>query len=278
MQHKKDKILPKELTSYDLLKALAVVLMVIDHAGHHFFPDEAWLRIIGRFCVPIWFFLIGYSRTTELSKMLWGGAVLVMLSSVFSGQYIFPLNILFTIILVRFFRDRFAFAAFRSSESLRGVFFILFFLTFPSAVFFEYGAMGMMLALVGYAVRNLDDVTQRVKHAHIQIYCALTLFAFYIWQGVMMPHVSSMQALVFLGGVFVVGLILWRFKSVVYTDSERIMARSFIRLFQFMGRRTLEIYVVHILIFRCVCMYLYPESYGFMAFSIVPSGAISAFL
>ncbi len=48
-----NKILPRDLTSYDLLKTLAVILMIIDHVGHHFFPDEMWFRVVGRLCVPI---------------------------------------------------------------------------------------------------------------------------------------------------------------------------------------------------------------------------------
>ncbi len=271
------KTLPRDLTSYDLLKTLAVVLMVVDHLGHHFYPDEMWFRVLGRFCVPMWFFLIGYARSTEISKTLVAGAVIVVASAVVAGQFVLPLNILFTIIIVRFFRDRVARAAFYSAESLRGLFFILFFLTFPSALFFEYGAMGMMLALVGYAVRNKDDIRTRIEGKYITLYVFATFFAFYIWQGVIMPHVSGAQALAFAGGVALVALLLSRFRAVVYTDAEKVMARSFVHIIQFFGRRTLEIYVVHIVIFRVVCMYLYPESYVFFDFQLIPDGAFSLF-
>ena len=39
--------LPQELTSYDLLKTLAVVTMIIDHIGLYFFPDDVGWRIVG---------------------------------------------------------------------------------------------------------------------------------------------------------------------------------------------------------------------------------------
>ena len=63
--------LPKELTSYDLLKSLAVILMICDHIGYFFFPEEMWFRTLGRLCLPIWFFLIGYARGDEVSKLFW---------------------------------------------------------------------------------------------------------------------------------------------------------------------------------------------------------------
>ena len=271
------KTLPRDLTSYDLLKALALVLMITDHVGHFFYPDEMWLRIMGRMCVPIWFFLIGFARTTEITRSLWIGGALVAVSALIAGQYILPLNILFTIIIIRLFRERFVIAAFRSMDTLRGLFFILFFLTFPTALLFEYGAMGMMFALFGYAVRNMEDVSKRVDVIYLRIYAAAALFSYYLWQGVIMPHVSIDQALVFAAGLVVVGVILWRFKPVVYTGGEFFVARSFIRIFQFMGRRTLEIYVAHVILFRLVCIYLYPEEYVFMAFKVLPTGIFPAF-
>jgi hypothetical protein len=272
------KILPRDLTSYDLLKSLALILMITDHVGHFFYPDEMWFRIFGRLCVPMWFFLIGYARTTELPKTLWGGAVVVALSAFVTGQYLLPVNILFTIIIIRMLRGRLILAAFSSAESLRGLFFLLFFATFPTALFFEYGAMGMMFALFGFAVRNIDGVCERMERKHVKIYAAATFFAFYMWQGVIMPHVSDLQALVFGAGLVLVGVMLWRFQGVVYTGADRLMARSFVKLFQFMGRRTLEIYVFHVVLFRLICVYLYPEDYVFMKFQLVPEGAFSIFM
>lgn len=272
------KTLPRDLTSYDLLKTLAVILMIIDHIGHHFYPDEMWFRILGRFCVPMWFFLVGYARGTDCSKLLCGGAFVVLFSALVAGQFVLPLNILFTIIVIRLLRDRFARAAFHSMDSLRGIYFILFFLTFPTAIFFEYGAMGMMFALVGYSVRNQEAIFKHIERKYILVYHIMTFSAFYIWQGVMMPHISGVQALVLAGGIGLTAFILLRFRAVVYSDAHRVMALSFIKVFQFFGRRTLEIYVLHIIIFRAVCMYLYPEVYGFFDFQIVPSGTLSAFL
>ena len=61
----KTKTLSSYLTSYDLLKTLALVLMVIDHIGYFFYPEEMWWRVLGRLSVPIWFFLIGYANARD---------------------------------------------------------------------------------------------------------------------------------------------------------------------------------------------------------------------
>lgn len=264
------KTLPRELTSYDLLKALALILMLCDHVGHHFYPDEMWFRAVGRLCLPIWFFLIGYSKTTEMTRILWGGAVIVFASALISGQLLLPINILFTILIIRYLRDGMGYRTFSSPEALRGMFLILFFMTFPTAIFFEYGTAAFMLALIGYLVRHKVDIKEKIKEKYLVLYTFLTLLSFFLMQGISMPSLSVNQALFMLGGFTVIGLILWRFKPVVYTDAEKVMSRSFIRGFQFMGRRTLEIYVVHLVLLRFICMYLYPDKYSLWAWEIAP--------
>ena len=47
------KQLPANITSYDLFKALALVLMLADHIGYYFYDDVDWWRVAGRICVPI---------------------------------------------------------------------------------------------------------------------------------------------------------------------------------------------------------------------------------
>ena len=71
------RTLPKDLTSHDLLKAFAVIIMVIDHAGYYFFPDQEWWRAIGRIGFPIWFFLVGHARGRVISRKLIIGAGLL---------------------------------------------------------------------------------------------------------------------------------------------------------------------------------------------------------
>ncbi len=270
--------LPKDLTSYDLLKALAIILMITDHVGHFFYPDEMWFRVVGRLCIPIWFFLIGYARGTEITKSLWIGGVIVAISAIIAGEFLLPLNILFTIIIFRYIRYSTAMRSFYSADGLRGMFLILLFLTLPSSILFEYGTSAMLFVLIGYMLRNRGTVQEKIELQYLKIFTGISFFTFFIIQGVSLPSLSGQQALFMLIGFSIIGYMLWNFKPAIYVDADRQMARSVIRILQFMGRRTLEIYVANIVIFRGVAMYLYPDEYGFMEWEYIPESFISMFM
>lgn len=276
--------LPRELTTYDLLKTAAVLLMLVDHVGHHFFPfsvdnpEHVWFRIIGRFCVPMWFFLVGYARTTEISKTLVAGAVIILASAAVSGQYLLPLNILFSIGLLRYLRHATAIRAFGSAEGLRGIFLILLFLAYPTAAVFEYGTLGMLFVLVGYAVRNWEIVSAQVKPVYLRLFAVLSFFVFFLYQGIFLPHLLLPHAAVLMAGGAVIGLILWNFKGMPLPNLTQRLPNFLVFPLRIMGRYTLEIYVLHILFFRAICMVWYPDLYGFMEWKWVPMGLISAFV
>ncbi len=40
------------------LKLIAMVCMVFDHVGDNFFPEQTWLRVIGRIALPIFAFCV----------------------------------------------------------------------------------------------------------------------------------------------------------------------------------------------------------------------------
>ncbi len=52
------------------LKLIAVFSMLLDHTGHVLFPDQLWLRYIGRLSFPIYSFLIveGFLHTKDLRR------------------------------------------------------------------------------------------------------------------------------------------------------------------------------------------------------------------
>lgn len=268
------KTLPKELTSYDLLKSLALILMICDHVGHHFYPDEMWFRVLGRLCLPIWFFLIGYANTTQLTKSLWIGGFIVAASAIISGQYLLPINILFTMLILRHFRQATVLRAFHSPEALRGMFLIIAFLYFPTQVVFEYGALAMLMVLFGFMIRHREAIEKHIEKKYLILYVFSSFLLFFLTLGVALPSVSESQALFMLTGFAISAVVLWNFKPLEFPKARTFMAGSFISIFQFMGRRTLEIYVAHIIIFRGIAMYLYPEKYAFMDWKIAPPGMI----
>ena len=52
----------KQVNSHDLLKVLGTLLMVIDHVGMYLYPEQIYLRIIGRGAAPLFFFATGSGK------------------------------------------------------------------------------------------------------------------------------------------------------------------------------------------------------------------------
>ncbi|MEW4371582.1 TraX family protein [Paenibacillus kandeliae] len=85
-----------------MLQWLAMITMLIDHLGYAFFPDERYLRVIGRLAFPIYcyFIVVGYSYTrnkgTYASRLL-TIAVLAQFPFMFAFN-IQNLNVVFTLL------------------------------------------------------------------------------------------------------------------------------------------------------------------------------------
>ena len=54
------------------LKMIAIISMVIDHVGDNFFPNQTWMRVLGRIAMPIFAFCIseGFCHTRSKMKYL----------------------------------------------------------------------------------------------------------------------------------------------------------------------------------------------------------------
>lgn len=65
-----------------MLKLIAVLTMVIDHLGYLFFPDQEWMRAIGRLTMPIFGYAIarGFFYTRDSKTYLLRVALLAVIS------------------------------------------------------------------------------------------------------------------------------------------------------------------------------------------------------
>lgn len=65
-----------------MLKLIAVLTMVIDHIGYLFFPDQEWMRAIGRLTMPIFGYAIarGFFYTRDSKGYLLRVAALAVIS------------------------------------------------------------------------------------------------------------------------------------------------------------------------------------------------------
>lgn len=246
------KALPKELTSYDLLKTFAVIIMIIDHIGFYFFPEESMWRVVGRTGFPIWFFLVGHSRGREISWRLWFGAGILLIANIPAGLPIFPLNALVTIILIRFLIDPVMQHVLTGTRQFWAFNVMLLLLVLPSYAVTEYGTQGLLFAMFGYLIRHTEDRKQNTEK--LLIYMFFCLAGFVTIQTAMLGF-TQMEFLALTIGTLAVMGILYFFKLVTYSGMTRVLPNFVIWIFQLGGRRTLEIYVVHLLLFKaCVVM------------------------
>lgn len=225
------------LTSYDLVKSAAIILMIIDHAGQYLYPDMDILRVLGRLCVPLWFFLIGYAHSRDIPKS-WviGAAILALSTPLLDGRF-FPLNILVTMMILRLVLDFLApyFLAntrqFVSFSVVCGVFSLL---TYQAT---DYGTLAIPLAMIGLLARR-----GRLRPGHLITAGGV----FWLAQILMFDFALGYDRLL-------LALLPLPFLA-CYFFRPRTMPLNlpvFMRFpLQLGGRRTLEIYVIHILVFQ----------------------------
>jgi hypothetical protein len=264
--------LSANLTSYDLLKAAAVIIMIADHVGYYFYPEELWWRAVGRIGFPIWFFLVGYARGRDFSPKLWIGALLLVGANIIAGLSIFPLNALFTIILIRLVIDPLMKGASRNAEVFLVVSTILLFLILPSYMATEYGTQGIITAMFGYILRNRPTIPGfKSDTALASGFCLFTILNFIGIQQLIFGF-DMAQMLFLFTGTFVVCTILYFFEPVDFPKLTSLTPELIRAGIQFMGRRTLEIYVAHLILFKFLGMLTQPERFRLFHWSWVWTG------
>ncbi len=273
------KNLPRDLTSYDFLKTFAIVMMMVDHVGFYFSPDDAWWRVFGRLCVPVWFFLIGYARSRDLGPKMWIGVVILIISDIVSGQQFFPFNILATMILIRLSIDALMQRGMRVTSAFWAMNAALFLLALPLNMLFEYGTLGFILAMLGYLIRRRDDKEADVTDAQqvmldkgiVKEYFAFALVGFVAIQYLTFGFGEPQLITLMVGTLLVMGTLLV-FRPLTFPRITAAMPSPLVWLLQFTGRRTLEIYVGHLLLFKGLGMWLDPERFTLFDWTLFYSG------
>ncbi|MDH5721940.1 MAG: conjugal transfer protein TraX [Alphaproteobacteria bacterium] len=271
------RALPKEISSYDILKTLAIIFMIVDHLGYYFFDNEVWFRLIGRFSVPIWFFLVGYASSDKIPFQIWLGAIIVAFSSLVSGQVLFPLNILFTIMIARHFRSRLILASLRTHETLWGMFLLLVLTTLPTSVFFEYGTGVFLIVILGVVARNPDIVPDKLKATHIKLFAVASILYYFLWEAIGHDGINYLQFTIYAAGAAATALMLYKFEPKTYPNLTKKLPSPLSGLIMLTGRYTLEFYVLHLLVFRAIAMALFPEKFAFWDWDIIPAEAAALF-
>jgi len=194
----------RPFNSWDLVKLLGLALMIVDHIGVFFFPDQPWLRAIGRGAAPIFFFLGGYASSYRLRLDLVALGVLLTASNMLVAGELMALNILLSIVLCRLilgWREKKGGIA-RPFEWYVGAIAMIF-----SVAVIQYGSFGLLFALCGYMKRFAERYTLRTRHG----FWLLVFFShgFLEMFAAKFDVTESLLMAVVLTGVY---MILWRFE------------------------------------------------------------------
>jgi len=256
---------PAALTSYDLLKFTALLLMVVDHIGVFFFPEETWLRVMGRFSAPIWLFLIGYARSREVPTLLIG-TLIFMASNFVLGVPIFSLVILGTMLICRLTIDPLMAGIIRAPVALYPVAAILFILAIPSFPYIEYGTTAMLFVMAGYMVRNKEDIP--FTHSQVLQFAVIAaglhaLIQIFMFNGSTFPQ-KAVTGL----GIIGVTLALTAFRPMTFESLTAKLTHVGAGIVKIGGRWSLEFYVVHLLLLKAYVAIRHPELFRFFDFHI----------
>jgi hypothetical protein len=252
------KQLPGNITSYDLIKAFAIISMVCDHIGFYFFPDQDWWRVAGRLCVPIWFFLIGYADSRDVGPRMWIGGAILVLANLAVGMWVFPLNVLFSMLVVRLLIDNVMKACKTSGETFFAISVSVLLLTLLTDSYWEYGTEGLLMAMFGYIMKNRPEVGDIDNPQLVpKLFALFSLGQFILIQGVLF-NFDLTQMIVLSAGLFVVNYILFFFRPMEFAGLTRKLPAFAVSGVQFLGRRTLEIYVAHLILFKFLMMAVEP--------------------
>lgn len=240
----------RAVTTIDLWKTAALLLILIDHLWFYIWPDQLWLTAIGRAALPIFFFLIGYARTRRVPWFWWAaGAALTTLDLWRHGGFEnICLNIMFNFALIRLALPLIETYVMRAWWRIALVALALAALMPFAGQIIEYGTEGWLLALVGLAHRLArDGGPDQARDPAWLIRRALGAFVTIAYLGMELYdyEFGVAEAWAMAGGVILVsglllkfspGAVQWRIPSPL-----RMLARV-------CGRWSLEIYIAQIVV------------------------------
>lgn len=248
--------LPNVVTFLDIIKTFAVLCMVIDHIGYYFFPDFDWLRMIGRLGgAPVWFFLIGYATSRDIpNRWMIGALILVAVDFLLLGKLL-AINVIATIIVTRLCIDYVMKFILRSRYLFWMSFILLVLFYIPTNMVTEYGTLAILCAAVGYIVRHKDYIMRETfltKYdrygAYIFMVCAITILQTSVFS------FSMPQTGVLFIATAGLSYLLITMKPTTYPQIKNRTANI---VLQFCGRRSLDIYVAHLVVFKIVFWVFY---------------------
>lgn len=229
----------RHFNNYDLMKSIAFLLMVIDHIGYFFFPQNFLLRAIGRGSAIIFALLFGLTEHKKNNKILLFAFLTLLVEYYFMGE-ILPLNILFNFYLTYFLLKPVENLYYNNNALFNFILILLIPLTFVLNNFIEYGLFFVFLVFCGKLFAKENKTTKD------KITAAAIVILFYLYQilnfGFGLFN-SILVAIIFV----IIYKNVCNFKLIDLKENKVLL---------FISRHSLELYTAHILLFCIILRWL----------------------
>ena len=149
----------------NILKIIAMILMLIDHLWATIIPGNQWMTNIGRLAFPIFAFLIveGFTHTSDFKKyakrlFIFGLISEIPFNLIYTGSFIFPFhqNVMFTLLLGLLCINEID--KIKNNRNCKAIIWgtlkILGLLLIGTIGFVDYGITGILTIIVFYIFRN----------------------------------------------------------------------------------------------------------------------------
>lgn len=233
----------RDVTTLDLLKVAAVVLMILDHVGLYLYASD-WLRVLGRPAAVTFGFLIGFSRsrTVPVSWVVLGLALTLLNRWLYPDSEDHALDILIALALTRISLPLFERIHDIHPMMLLPFAAVMALVAEPLNDYLEYGTEVSIVALLGIAVR-LDTGRRSQRTCRdamaLVVLLAITLIALRHF------HFAGWSAVGCASILAATVLTLSNVKRSTFEAPEWLAP-----ILRFTGRNTLWIYAIHLALFQ----------------------------
>ena len=237
----------KNLTSYDLF-AFTVVIMIWGHVAYYLIPDDNIYRIPDRIMIPVFLISVGYNTGRRFNiSLLIGAIILTGMNWLLSGQ--FYVNILGTFIIVRAIINPIMDFSSKSKKAFWVTYFFLILLIPITELYVEYGTMAVIMAMAGWINKNRCEVSDLIiKPSTFFMYTYITFLIY--TQFVFNLPLSELFIMSI--GTALIFYMLYDFKALLLNSIRRRPKDIIEKFCSFLGHKSLEIYVVHVIVFQVV--------------------------
>lgn len=226
----------KSFNTHDLIKVVAILIMVIDHVGYYLLGDNPWWRMVGRIGLPMWYFLIGYVNKLRINYFLIAYGMILSITGTFVYKTLWfdiLLNFIAYQILLHFFPVE------RISTLWRAIFFVLLLpVNYLIYNHVEYGILGIYFI---YSSRMIA-----INDPQASFWFGLSCLVFFIWQFLVFPAFFD-TAILYTFAVLSVGVFyLLRNYTLKIVPCPKVLLWPLLVI----SRYSLHIYFYHLIILQ----------------------------